>query len=53
VQLLPLYHSIELIREPALGHVGASLLLSAAFLACLGTLALVVGVRRLERRLKS
>jgi lipooligosaccharide transport system permease protein len=51
VELLPLYHSVELIREPALGHVSPGLLTSAAFLAALGTLALVIGARRLERRL--
>ncbi|SEL16911.1 ABC transporter permease [Streptacidiphilus jiangxiensis] len=53
VELLPLYHSIELLREPALGHVGPGLLTSAAFLTVLGLIALVVGARRLERRLKS
>jgi lipooligosaccharide transport system permease protein len=49
VECLPLYQGIELLRQPALGHVGASLLLSAGYLLVLGAAALWLGVRRLRR----
>jgi lipooligosaccharide transport system permease protein len=51
VECLPLYHSIELVRGPALGEVGPGLLGSAGYLLALGALGLVIAVPRLERRL--
>jgi lipooligosaccharide transport system permease protein len=52
VELLPLYHSIELVRQPFLGAPTAQLLISAGYLAALGTLALVLAVRRLGATLR-
>ncbi|WP_432826460.1 ABC transporter permease [Dactylosporangium sp. CA-092794] len=52
VEALPLYHAIELTRQPFLGHAGPRLLLPAAYLALLGVLALALAVRRLERTLR-
>ena len=52
IEALPLYQSIELIREPALGRFPAVTLLSATlYLACLGTVAMAVSIRRLGRLL--
>ncbi|QMU73558.1 ABC transporter permease [Streptacidiphilus sp. P02-A3a] len=47
VECLPLYQSIQLIREPALGQVGPSLLVPAAYLVLMGLLGLAVARRRL------
>ena len=47
VRCLPLYHAIDLLREPALGEVGAGLLAPAAYLALVGAAGLYVAVRRL------
>ncbi|MGY0021680.1 ABC transporter permease [Streptomyces sp. cg35] len=52
VVCLPLYQSIELLRRPALGDPGADLLLPALYLLLLGTAALLLAVRRLERTLR-
>lgn len=40
VECLPLYQSIELVRGPSLGHLGADLLVPVAYLLLLGTFAL-------------
>ncbi|HEV2633781.1 MAG TPA: ABC transporter permease [Actinocrinis sp.] len=52
VRCLPLYHSIDLLREPILGEVGLKLLIPAGYLLAAGVAALWVGLRRLERRLE-
>lgn len=49
VSCLPLYHSINLVREPILGSAGTQLLLPAGYLAAMGLLGLWLAVRRLER----
>ncbi|MEU7870882.1 ABC transporter permease [Dactylosporangium sp. NPDC049140] len=51
VEALPLYHAIQLLREPALGHVGPALLPSVAYLLAFGALALAVALPRLRRAL--
>ncbi|MFI1098143.1 ABC transporter permease [Streptomyces sp. NPDC020917] len=51
VECLPLYQSIELIREPALGTVDARVAVAAGYLLVLGALATVLALRRLERTL--
>lgn len=53
VECLPLYQSIELIRQPSLGEFGVELLLPAAYLLALGGLALMLAFRRLDRTLRS
>lgn len=52
VEVLPLYHSIELVRQPFLGAPGPQLLVSAGYLAVLGTAALALAVRRLGATLR-
>lgn len=49
VSCLPLYHSINPVREPILGSVGTQLLVPAAYLTAMGLLGLWLAVRRLER----
>jgi lipooligosaccharide transport system permease protein len=49
VSALPLYHSINLVREPILGSVGAQLLAPAGYLIAMGLAGLWLAVRRLER----
>jgi lipooligosaccharide transport system permease protein len=51
VECLPLYHAIQLLREPALGHVGPALLPSIAYLLALGTLSIAVALPRMRRAL--
>jgi lipooligosaccharide transport system permease protein len=51
VECLPLYQGIELLREPALGRLPVALGFAALYLLALGGIALVVGVRRLQRLL--
>ncbi|MET7396441.1 ABC transporter permease [Dactylosporangium sp. NPDC005572] len=51
VGALPLYHGIELIRQPVLGQAGWQLTLSAAYLAALGGICLWAASTRLRRRL--
>jgi lipooligosaccharide transport system permease protein len=53
VEALPLYQSIELVRRPFLGEVGAGLLAPLCYLAVLGAVALALAVRRLETTLRS
>ncbi|ETK34215.1 ABC transporter permease [Microbispora corallina] len=52
VEVLPLYHSVELIRAAFLGTGGANPVVAVAYLAVLGTVALAVAVRRLENTLR-
>jgi lipooligosaccharide transport system permease protein len=49
VECLPLYQSIELVRQPALGVLDARVAVAVPYLALLGLLALFLAVRRLER----
>jgi lipooligosaccharide transport system permease protein len=51
-ECLPLYWAIELLRRPALGHVGPDLLIPVAYLATMGLLALAWALRRLRTRLR-
>jgi lipooligosaccharide transport system permease protein len=52
IEALPLYQSIELIREPALGRFpAAALLIAILYLIAFGSAAMVVATRRLGRRL--
>jgi lipooligosaccharide transport system permease protein len=51
IEILPLYQSIELVREPALGSVGWHLLIPIAYLLVFGSLALWLAARRLSRML--
>ncbi|MFI6762835.1 ABC transporter permease [Micromonospora sp. NPDC050417] len=51
INALPLYHSIQIIREPVLGTIGADLTGSAAYLVVMGAICLWAGTRRLERQL--
>ncbi|MDN3353739.1 ABC transporter permease [Actinomadura sp. DC4] len=53
VEVLPLYHGIELTRAAFLGTGGGGhFVVSAVYLAVLGTVALTLGVRRLEHTLR-
>jgi lipooligosaccharide transport system permease protein len=47
VAALPLYQSIQLVREPALGHLGWSALGPLAYLVAFGALAMWLAVRRM------
>jgi lipooligosaccharide transport system permease protein len=51
VECLPLYQSIELIREPALGTVDGSLAVAVPYLLVLGGVSLLLALRRLQRTL--
>ena len=51
IELLPLYQSIELLREPALGTLDGSMLVAAGYLLVFGSLALALATRRLSRKL--
>jgi lipooligosaccharide transport system permease protein len=51
IEILPLYQSIELVREPALGTFGWHLLVPAAYLLAFGSIALTIAARRLGRML--
>ena len=51
VEALPLYQSTELLREPALGHVGWGLAGNAAYLLAMGVFALWLATRRMARAL--
>jgi lipooligosaccharide transport system permease protein len=51
IQALPLYQSIELIREPALGELHWSFLVAIVYLVAFGTVALAIASRRLARML--
>ncbi|MDG4758045.1 ABC transporter permease [Micromonospora sp. WMMD710] len=49
IRALPLYHSIELVREPALGHLGWDLLIPVVYLVAFGSIAMYVATRRMTR----
>ncbi|MBM9440012.1 ABC transporter permease [Actinacidiphila bryophytorum] len=51
VECLPLYQSIELIRQPSLGVVDAGVGWAALYLLLLGCASLALALRRLERML--
>jgi lipooligosaccharide transport system permease protein len=51
VECLPLYQSIELVRQPSLGVVDAGVGFAALYLLVFGAVALAVALRRLERTL--
>jgi lipooligosaccharide transport system permease protein len=51
IEVLPLYQSIELVREPALGSFGWHVAVAAVYLAVFGSLALSLAARRLTRLL--
>ncbi|MGA5703095.1 ABC transporter permease [Peterkaempfera bronchialis] len=51
VECLPLYQSIELIREPALGVLDGRVAVAAVYLSVLGAASLLLALRRLEQTL--
>ena len=51
IEVLPLYQSIQLLREPALGIFHWDLLIAALYLVAFGSLALALATRRLTRQL--
>jgi lipooligosaccharide transport system permease protein len=51
IQILPLYQSIQLLREPALGIFHWDMLVAVVYLIAFGSLALVVATRRLTGQL--
>jgi len=51
IQILPLYQSIELVRQPALGTFDWHLLVAAGYLIAFGSLALWIAARRMGRML--
>jgi lipooligosaccharide transport system permease protein len=51
IEILPLYQSIELVREPALGSFGWHLLVPVAYLLAFGAVALRIAARRMARML--
>jgi lipooligosaccharide transport system permease protein len=51
VQWLPLYQSIELLRNPALGVLSVKILVAVLYLAAMGALCLFIAVRRLGKTL--
>jgi lipooligosaccharide transport system permease protein len=53
IQVLPLYQSIQLVREPALGVFTLSSLVPVLYLSAFGTIALGIATRRMTRMLLS
>jgi lipooligosaccharide transport system permease protein len=51
IEVLPLYQSIQLLREPALGIFHWDLLVAALYLVAFGSLTLALATRRLTRQL--
>jgi lipooligosaccharide transport system permease protein len=51
VEILPLYQSIQLLREPALGIFHWDIVVAMLYLAAFGSLALALATRRLTRQL--
>ncbi|MDE3133362.1 MAG: ABC transporter permease [Acidobacteriota bacterium] len=51
IEALPLYQSIQLLREPALGIFRWDVALAAVYLLAFGSLALALATRRLHRKL--
>jgi lipooligosaccharide transport system permease protein len=53
IEALPLYQSIELVREPALGSFTLASLVPVAYLVAFGAIALWIATRRMTRMLLS
>jgi lipooligosaccharide transport system permease protein len=51
IEALPLYQSIQLLREPALGTFHADMLVAVVYLIAFGSIALALATRRLSRKL--
>jgi len=51
IEVLPLYQSIQLVREPALGEFTLSSLVPVVYLISFGSIALVIATRRMTRML--
>ena len=51
IEALPLYQSIELVREPAIGHIGPGVGFAALYLLAMGALTLWLATRRMARAL--
>jgi lipooligosaccharide transport system permease protein len=51
IEVLPLYQSIQLLRDPALGTFHWGMLVAAIYLLAFGSLALALATRRLHRKL--
>jgi lipooligosaccharide transport system permease protein len=51
VEVLPLYQSIQLLREPALGIFHGDAVIAVLYLSVFGSLALALATRRLSRQL--
>jgi lipooligosaccharide transport system permease protein len=51
IEVLPLYQSIEIVREPALDQMGWGILIAAIYLLLFGILALWIAIRRMARAL--
>jgi lipooligosaccharide transport system permease protein len=51
IQIVPLYHAIEMLRQLTTGRVHATILLHAAYLVIIGAIAFAIAMRRLERAL--
>jgi lipooligosaccharide transport system permease protein len=51
IEILPLYQSIELVREPALGTFGWHLLIASVYLIAFGAIALWIAARRMTHML--
>jgi lipooligosaccharide transport system permease protein len=51
VRWLPLYQSIELLRNPALGIISGKIVVAVAYLAAMGAGCLAIAIRRLRRTL--
>ncbi len=49
VQLVPLYHGVEVLRQLTTGAVGPNIFIHIAYLALVGCIAFVIAMRRLER----
>jgi lipooligosaccharide transport system permease protein len=49
IEVLPLYQSIQLVREPALGNLGWSVLVPLAYLLAFATVAMWITTRRMTR----
>jgi len=49
IQLLPLYHGVEVLRQLTTGVLHSSLVVHLAYLVLVGGMALVVAIRRLDR----
>jgi lipooligosaccharide transport system permease protein len=53
IEILPLYQSIQLVREPALGNLGWSSLVPVAYLVVFGAVAMRIAIRRMVRLMLS